>query len=321
MERSAPKVTIVGAGFVGATAAYALAVSGSVSELVLIDINRDKALGEVMDLQHGASFFKPIKITAGDYADAAGSDMIIITAGASQRPGETRLDLSRRNTDIFKGIIPAVVKACPEAILLVVSNPVDILTYVTLRLSGLPAGRVLGSGTVLDSSRFRQVISEHCGVEARNIHAYVIGEHGDTEVAVWSLANIAGVSINEFCRTCDRGCLIGEKAAMEREVRNAGYAIIEKKGATYYAVGLAVRRIVEAVLRDESSILTVSGLLMGQYGLTDVCLSLPAIVNRQGIVRMLELPLNDRELAGLSRSAGTLRDILGGLHLYDTVPG
>jgi len=319
MERTALKVTIVGAGFVGATAAYALAVSGSVSELVLIDINRDKALGEVMDLQHGASFFKPIKITAGDYADAAGSDMVIITAGASQNPGETRLDLSQRNTDIFKKIIPEVVKACPAAILLVVSNPVDVLTYVTIKLSGLPAGRVLGSGTVLDSSRFRQTISEHCGVEARNIHAYVIGEHGDTEVAVWSLANIAGAPVEEFCRTCGKGCLAGEKAAMEREVREAGYAIIGKKGATYYAVGLAIRRIVEAVLRDESSILTVSGLLTGQYGLRDVCLSLPSIVNRQGIARMLELPLEADELAGLRRSAGTLQEIIGKLHLYESV--
>lgn len=319
MERSAPKVTIVGAGFVGATAAYALAISGGVSELVLIDINRDKALGEVMDLQHGASFFKPVKITAGDYADAAGSDMVILTAGANQNPGETRLDLSHRNTDIFKKIVPAVVKACPEAVLLVVSNPVDILTYVTIKLSGLPAGRVLGSGTVLDSSRFRQTISEHCGVEARNIHAYVIGEHGDTEVAVWSLANIAGVPVEEFCRTCGKNCLAREKAVMEREVREAGYAIIEKKGATYYAVGLAIRRIVEAVLRDESTILTVSGLVTGHYGLKDVCLSLPAIVNRQGIARMLELPLDEGELAGLRWSAGTLQGIIDQLHLYDGV--
>lgn len=319
MERSAPKVTIVGAGFVGATAAYALAISGSVSELVLIDVNRDKAQGEVMDLRHGASFFKPVKITAGDYVDAAGSDIVILTAGAGQNPGETRLDLSRRNTDIFKKIIPAVVKSCPGAILLVVSNPVDVLTYVTIKLSGLPAGRVLGSGTVLDSSRFRQTISEHCGVAAGNIHAFVIGEHGDSEVAVWSLANIAGVPIEEFCPACGKNCLVREKVAMEREVREAGYAIIEKKGATYYAVGLAVRRIVEAVLRDENTILSVSGLLKGQYGLDDICLSLPAIVNRQGIARILELPLNSVELAGLRRSAGTLQEIIGGLHLYESI--
>lgn len=319
MERSALKVTIVGAGFVGSTAAYALAISGSVSELVLIDVNRDKALGEAMDLRHGAAFFKPVTITAGDYADAAGSDMVILTAGAGQHPGETRLDLSQRNTDIFKQIVPAVVKSCPGAILLVVSNPVDILTYVTIKLSGLPASRVLGSGTVLDSSRFRQTISEHCGVEAGNIHAFVIGEHGDSEVAVWSLANIAGVSIEEFCPSCGKNCLVRDKTVMEREVREAGYAIIGKKGATYYAVGLAIRRIVEAVLRDENTVLSVSGLVTGQYGLTDVSLSLPAIVNRQGIVRMLELPLSSGELAGLHRSADTMREIINGLHLYETV--
>ena len=310
MERSAPKVTIVGAGFVGATAAYALAIGGGVSELVLIDVNKDRALGEVMDLQHGAAFFKPVKITAGDYADAAGSDIVILTAGANQKPGETRLDLSRRNTDIFKKIVPKVVKACPTAIMLVVSNPVDILTYVTIKLSGFLPGRVLGSGTVLDSSRFRQTISEHCRVEARNIHAYVIGEHGDTEVPVWSLANIAGVPVEEFCQTCGKNCLTWEKARMEQEVREAGYAIIEKKGATYYAVGLAVRRIVEAVIRDENTILTISGLMSGQYGVKDVCLSLPAIVNRQGIARILELPLNPTEMSGFRQSAATLQEMI-----------
>lgn len=309
------KVAVVGAGFVGSTTAYTLMLSGLVSELVLIDINKEKAEGEVMDMNHGMPFVRPVDIYIGDYRDCAGADIVIITAGANQKPGETRIDLVKKNTEIFKGIINQILKYNTDCILLVVTNPVDILTYVTYKLSGFPKNRVIGSGTVLDTSRFRYLIGQKVGVDPRNVHAYIIGEHGDTEVPTWSLANIAGIPMEKYCKNVDM-CL-GEPTRKEifDNVKNAAYHIINKKGATYYAVALAVRRIVEAIVRNENSILTVSSLIEGQYGINDICISLPTLVNRQGIVNILDIPISDQELALLTKSASTLKEVADTLGL------
>jgi len=309
------KVAVVGAGFVGSTTAYTLMLSGLVSELVLIDINKEKAEGEVMDMNHGMPFVKPVDIYMGDYKDCAGADIVVITAGANQKPGETRIDLVKKNTEIFKGIIDQVLKYNTECILLVVTNPVDVLTYVTYKLSGFPKNRVIGSGTVLDTSRFRYLIGEKVGVDPRNVHAYIIGEHGDTEVPTWSLANIAGIPMERYCKNVDM-CL-GEPSRKEifDNVKNAAYHIINRKGATYYAVALAVRRIVEAIVRNENSILTVSSLIEGQYGINDICISLPTLVNRQGIVNILDIPISNEELALLTKSASTLKEVADTLGL------
>ncbi|MBZ4646257.1 MAG: ldh [Clostridia bacterium] len=303
------KISVVGAGFVGSTTAYTLMLSGLVSEIVIVDINKDKAEGDVMDMNHGMPFVRPVQITAGDFKDCHGSDIVIITAGANQKPGETRIDLVKKNTEIFKSIVPEIIKYCEDSILLIVTNPIDILTYVTLRISGLSPKKVIGSGTVLDTSRFKFLLSQHTGVDARNIHAYILGEHGDTEVAAWSLTNIAGMTMEEFCNYCAK-CEGYSKQETYENVKNAAYKIIEKKGATYYAVALAVRRIVECILRDERSILTVSSLMTGQYGINDVCLSLPTIVNEKGIDRILEVPLADEEVQLLRKSASALKDVI-----------
>ncbi len=309
------KVAVVGAGFVGSTTAYTLMLVGLVSELVLIDINKEKAEGEVMDMNHGMPFVRPVDIYIGDYRDCAGADIVIITAGANQKQGETRIDLVKKNTEIFKGIINQILKYNTDCILLVVTNPVDILTYVTYKLSGFPKNRVIGSGTVLDTSRFRYLIGQKVGVDPRNVHAYIIGEHGDTEVPTWSLANIAGIPMEKYCKNVDM-CL-GEPTRKEifDNVKNAAYHIINKKGATYYAVALAVRRIVEAIVRNENSILTVSSLIEGQYGINDICISLPTLVNRQGIVNILDIPISDQELALLTKSASTLKEVADTLGL------
>lgn len=297
------KISVIGSGFVGATTAYTLALSGIAKTIVLIDINKDKAKGDALDISHGVPFISPVEVYAGDYSDAEGSDIIIITAGAAQKPGETRLDLVKRNTMIFKDIVAKLIKVNDTAIYLIVTNPVDILTYVTYKISGLPYGRVLGSGTVLDSARFRYLLSKHCNIDPRNIHGYIIGEHGDSELAAWSITNIAGVPIDNYCNLCGKACEKNFREEIFNNVVRAAYTIIDKKGATYYAVALAVRRIVEAIFRDENSILTVSSPLTGQYGVTDVALSLPSVVGRNGIVNILELPLSEEEIAAFKRLA------------------
>lgn len=309
------KVTVIGAGFVGSTTAYTLMLSGLISEIVLIDINTEKAEGEVMDMNHGMPFVRPVKIYRGDYKDCAGSDIVIITAGANQKEGETRIDLVKKNTAVFKSIVGEVVKYSSDSILLVVTNPVDILTYVTYRISGFPRNKVIGSGTVLDSARFRYLIGNHVGVDTRNVHAYILGEHGDTEVATWSLANIAGIPMDKFCEECHQCKDNLSRNEIYESVKNAAYEIIRKKGATYYAVALAVRRIVETIVRNENSILTVSSLLEGQYGLTDVCLSVPTIVNKDGIDTILNVPLSDKELELLRKSGDSLKEIIKSLDI------
>ncbi len=303
------KIAVIGAGAVGASAAYAMMISGTASEIVLVDVNRHKAEGEAMDLMHGAPFVRPVTVTAGDYADCAGADLVVITAGAAQRPGETRLELVKRNTDIFGSIVPQITQAAPDAILLVVANPVDILTYVTMKISGLGPQRVLGSGTVLDTARMRALVGQHVQVDARSVHAYVIGEHGDSEVLLWSQATVAGLPLAEFAR--QRGVRYDDtvRAAIEHSVRHAAYEIIERKGATYYAIGLGVRNVAEAILRDHNTILPVSTLMTGQFGINDICLSLPAVVDRGGVEVVLEPTMADAELAALQRSAMVLREV------------
>ena len=314
-HHQATRVAVVGAGNVGATLAYALLLSGLAAEIVLIDANREKAEGEAMDLNHTVPFAHPTRIWAGDYADCAGAAVTVVTAGANQRPGETRLDLARKNVAIFRQVVPRIAEHNPGGILLIATNPVDVLTYAAWKLSGRPARRVFGSGTILDTARFRYLLSEKFGVDARSVHAYIVGEHGDSEVPVWSLANIAGLRLPDFCAAND---LVHDHSAMDdifRQTRDAAYQIIERKGATYYAVAAGLVRIVEAVLRDQSTVLSVSSLIEDYYGIGDVCLSLPTVVDRGGIERVLRLHLDPSEIEALRRSADVLKATLSQLDL------
>ena len=304
------KAAIIGCGFVGASSAFSLVHKGLFSELVLIDANHAKAEGEAMDLSHGRAFTSPMKIYAGSYDDISDCSLIIITAGANQKPGETRLDLVHKNVAIFKSIIPEITKRNFEGILLIVANPVDILTYAALKISGYPKERVLGSGTVLDSARFRYLLSEHLNVDSRSVHAYIIGEHGDSELAVWSSANVSGIGINDFCEL--RGHYEHDEAMdrIYRTVRDSAYEIIERKGATYYGVAMAVSRIAESIIRNEHSVLPVSSLMEGEYGLTDLCISVPTIVSAKGAEQVLEIPLSQEEKEKLQKSAAELKKVL-----------
>ena len=304
------KVVIVGAGFVGSTTAYTIMLSGLFSQIVIIDINKAKAEGDALDIAHGVSFVKPVKVTAGGYEECRDADIVIITAGANQNPGETRLDLLKRNLSITRNIVDEVMKYAPEdRILLTVTNPVDILTYATYKLSGLPKNQVLGSGTVLDTSRLKYMISQKTGIDARNCHTYIIGEHGDSEVAAWSITNIGGMSMHEFCRYTGK-CELDDLDKMYNEVKNSAYEIIEKKGATYYAIAVAVAKIVECIAGDENSILTVSSVFDGQYGIDGVALSVPTKVGGDGIEKILEVPFSREEMKGLRNSADTLKQLI-----------
>lgn len=308
--KTTTKISIIGAGFVGSTTAFAIMDEGLASEIVIVDINKDKAEGEAMDLSHGASFVKPAIIKAGEYKDTADSDIVIITAGAPQKPGETRLDLINKNYKIMNSIIPPVVKYSPNSILLIVSNPVDILSYIAYKISGFPKEKVIGSGTVLDTSRFKYMLSDHFNIDARNIHTYIMGEHGDSEIATWSITNIAGMNIADYCDIYCNKCDGNIRYDIHEKVKNAAYEIINKKGATYYAVALAIRRIVEAILRDENSILTVSTLLEGQYGINDIYLGVPSIVGIDGVKNIVESPLSKEELSELQSSGKKLKESL-----------
>ncbi len=303
------KVSIIGAGFVGATTAYALMNSGVATEICIYDINMDKAMGEVMDLVHGTSFVKPVNIYAGDISETKDSDIVIITAGAAQKPGETRLDLIEKNYNIFKGFIPQIAAASPNAILLVVSNPCDVLAYITYKLSGFPKERVIASGTVLDTSRLKYVIGKYFNVNNNNVHANVLGEHGDSEVVSWSTATIAGDSLEKYCEKNNLEWDDSVKEVISKDVVKAAYEIISRKGATYFAIGLATTRIVEAILRDENTILTVSALMEGQYGIEDVYLAVPTVVNSTGVVRIVAPEIKDeQELKKLQESARVLKE-------------
>ena len=304
------KVAIIGCGFVGSSSAFALMQSGLFSEMVLIDADVNRAEGEALDISHGLPFAKPMKIYAGSYEDIADAAIVIVTAGAGQKPGETRLDLVKKNVEIFKSIIPEIAKQDFNGILLIVANPVDILTYVAAKLSKLPQGRVFGSGTVLDSARLKYLLGEHLDVDNRSVHAFIIGEHGDSEMAAWSSANVSGIPLNDFCEM--RGYFKHEESMKKilEEVKNSAYEIIEKKHATYYGIAMSVRRICEAIIRDEKSILPVSSIQKGEYGIENVALSIPAIVGREGIEKVVPIKLSDTEKEELIKSANTLKNVL-----------
>lgn len=304
------KVAIIGCGFVGAACAFALMQSGMFSEMVLIDVDKSRAEGEAMDISHGVPFAKPAKIYAGDYDDIRDAAIIVITAGANQQPDETRLDLVHKNVKIFQSIIPQIREREYGGILLVVSNPVDILTYVAAKLSGFTENRVIGSGTVLDTARLKRAVAEHLTVDSRSVHAFIIGEHGDSEIAAWSGANISGIPLSDFCEL--RGHYKHEEntTRIAEAVKKSAYEIIEKKQATYYGIAMSVKRICEVILRDEKSILPVSSMMYGEYGISDVALSMPAIVGKNGVETKVPIPLSDEELDRLRQSASMLRDVL-----------
>lgn len=304
------KVAIIGCGFVGAASGFSLMESGLFSEMVLIDANKDKAEGEAYDIAHGIPFGRPMKIYAGDYDDVADAAIIIVTAGANQKPDETRLDLVHKNVEIFKRIIPEIAKRNYQGILLIVANPVDILTYTALKLSGLPENRVIGSGTVLDTARLKYALGEHLGVDSRSVHAFVVGEHGDSEIAAFSSANISGIPLDDFCEMRGHYDHSGSTAKIAEEVKNSAYEIISKKGATYYGIARSVNRICEAIIRDEKSILPISTMMHGEFGIENVVLSMPAVVGREGYETKVPIVLDQDEVTRLHESANTLRQVL-----------
>ena len=309
------KAAIIGCGFVGSASAFALMQSGLFSEIVLIDADRKKAEGEALDISHGLPFAKPMQIYAGDYDDIIDASIAIVTAGAGQKPGETRLDLVKKNVSIFGKIIPEFKKRDFNGILLVVANPVDILTYTAVKLSGLPENRVFGSGTVLDTARLKYILGEHLGVDSRSVHAFILGEHGDSEIAAWSSANVSGVPLHDFCEM--RGHHNHRKAMHDiaESVKNSAYEIIEKKKATYYGIAMSVRRICEAIILDQKSVLPVSHIQHGAFGIDGVSISMPAIVGKNGIEADVPISLNDEEKSALLKSANALKSIINDLDI------
>jgi L-lactate dehydrogenase len=309
------KVAVIGCGFVGSATAFALMQSKLFSEMVLLDVDFDKADGEAMDIAHGVPFAGQMKIYAGNYEDIADAAIIIVTAGANQKPDETRLDLVNKNVAVYKNIIPQIVEQGFEGILLVVSNPVDILTYAAVKLSGFAENRVIGSGTVLDTARLKCALSEHLGVDSRNLHSFIIGEHGDSEIAAWSSTNVSGIPLDDFCEM--RGHFNHAQAMREiaEDVKNSAYEIIEKKDATYYGIAMSVKRICESIVRDEKSILPVSAILHGNYGIEGIALSMPAIVGANGVETHVPIALSDEEIESLRHSAETIRGIVSEINL------
>ncbi len=310
MSNIKSKVAIIGAGFVGASTAFALSMKQMTNEMVLIDVFRDKAAGEAMDINHGLPFVGQMNVYDGDYSDCADCDAIIITAGANRKPGETRIDLARKNVAIAKEITANIMKYYTRGVILVVSNPVDILTYKIQKWSGLPGGRVFGTGTVLDSSRFRYLLSEKFDVDVKNVHGYIIGEHGDSQLPLWSATHIAGKNIQEFFDDPAYGIDDAYKTALIENVKRAGAEIIKRKGATYYAIAITINTILESLLKNQNTIRTVSSVINGNYGIEDVALSLPAIVDSSGVKGVLDLKLTDEETTALQYSAEQLRSIL-----------
>ncbi len=310
LGRSRSKVVIVGAGFVGSSAAFAMSINQLCSELVLIDINKEKAIGEAMDINHGLPFLGQMNVYAGDYPDCANADVIVITAGANRKPGETRLDLAKKNVAIAKEMTANIMKHYTTGVILVVANPVDILTYMISQWSGLPAGRVIGSGTVLDSARFRSLLSQKFSIDVKNVHGYIIGEHGDTQFPAWSATHIAGLSIDEYCRASGIAFPEEDRIAIANEVKTAGGSIIKFKGATYYGIGIAINIIVESLLRGNNTIRTVGTVMNGAYGIHDVAFSIPCIVGSNGVEKVLELDLLPGEESLLHYSAEQVKLVL-----------
>ena len=309
------KVAIIGCGFVGSTIAFCLMQSGLFSEMVLIDADHDRAEGEALDIAHGIPFVGHVDIYAGGYDDITDAAIVIVTAGANQKPDETRLDLVHKNVEIFKSIIPQIASRNYEGILLIVSNPVDILTYTACKLGNMPENRVIGSGTVLDSARLKYKLGEHLDVDSKSVHAFIIGEHGDSEIAAWSSANVSGVPLNDFCEM--RGHFQHEES-MERiaeEVKNSAYEIISKKRATYYGIAMSVRRICEAIVRNDRAILPISRMIHGEYGIEGMALSMPAVVGSCGVETRGPISLSQEEQIKLKQSADTLAEVIKGLNL------
>jgi L-lactate dehydrogenase len=310
------KVVVVGAGAVGSTFCYALAQSGFADEIALIDQNEKLLRGQVLDLAHGQPFFPSVAIHEGDVSDYDDAQVVVVTAGSAQRSGQSRLQLAQQNATIIQSIVADVVRRHSPAVVVIASNPVDVMTHVAIEYTGWDKGRVLGSGTVLDSARLRHLLSRHCGVDVHNVHAYMLGEHGDSEFAAWSMTHIGGMPIEEFCPVCAR-CAdwTAERKRIEQEVRDSAYHIIDYKGATYFAIGLALVRIVGAIVRGESSVLTVSTKLDGEFGIHNVCLSVPCLVSGQGVARIIESRLSQDEVAAISASAAAIRVAIDELHV------
>lgn len=304
------KIAIIGCGYVGAATAFTIMQSGLFSEMVLLDVDRKKAEGEAMDIMHGMPFAMPIKIHAGDYDDIADSAIIVVTAGCNQRPEESRLDLVHKNIEIFRQIMGEIAARDVEGILLIVSNPVDILTYAAWKFSGLPRHRVIGSGTVLDTARLKCMLGGELGVDARSVHAFIIGEHGDSELAVFSSANVSGIDLRDFYDMCQPDEYQDDTERIYDQVKDSAYKIIESKKATYFGVAMAVRRICECIMRNEHSILTVSGVVEGQYGASDMALSLPCIVGAGGLEQIIQIELDEKEDEQLQESIRVLSQVL-----------
>lgn len=309
------KAAIVGCGFVGSATAFALMESGLFSDLVLIDSNEAKAEGEAMDISDGIPFAEPTQVRAGTYKDAEDAAVIIVTAGANQKPGETRLDLVQKNAGIFKSIIPEITKLSFHGILLVIANPVDILTYVAVKLSGYDETRVIGSGTVLDTARLRYALGEMLEVDSRSVHSFIIGEHGDSEIPVWSSANVSGIPLADFWKMRHEGDPSAGLQEIGDRVRNSAYEIISRKGATYYGIAMAAKRVCEALVRDERSILTISSMMHGEYGVDGIALSAPSIVGAEGLIQHVPISLSWQERDALQKSASTLREVAETLDL------
>jgi len=312
---SGPKIAVVGAGFVGTTFAYSLLIHGLASQIVIIDINQEKAEGEVMDLNHGMPFAYPARIWAGDYSDCRDADIVVIAVDKGQKIQQSRLELAEGNFQVLKQIIPSITRYNSDGILLVVTNPLDVMTYVAWKLSGFPKNRVIGSGTILDTARLRYLLGEHLQVDPRNVHAYIIGEHGDSEVPVWSLANVAGIRLKDYCPICKVPYSPDDLNDLFLKVKNAGYEIMKRKGRTNYGVALGLTKIVESIIRDENAISTVSCFLEDYHAVSDVCLSVPVILNRTGVKEVIKLPLDDEEITAFQKSAATVKKVVHSLEL------
>ncbi|MCM1133376.1 MAG: L-lactate dehydrogenase [Ruminococcus flavefaciens] len=310
-SKGGKKIAILGAGNVGATCAYTFAVAGTCSDIVLIDINKEKAKGEAMDIRQGVSFSHNVEVFDGTYDDAKDSDIVVVTLGLARKPGQTRLDLAQANVNIIKDVMPKVAKAAPDAIYVIVSNPVDIITYAILKCTDLKPSQVVGSGTALDTSRLRSSIADHFDISPNSVHAYVFGEHGDTSMIPWSITNIAGSSMEEYCAEQAHSPI--DEEMIIQSVRKAGGEVIKRKGATFYAIALTVNKICDDILRDANNIRTVSTLINGRYGISDVCLSLPAVVGGHGIEKEISPNLTDEEVAKLQASAEALKNVLNSL--------
>ncbi len=307
-NKNGTKITILGAGNVGASIAYTFAVAGTCSDIVLVDINKAKAKGEAMDIRQGVSFGENVEVFDGEYEDAKGSDIVVVTLGIARKPGQTRLDLAQINVNIIKEVMPQIAKYAPDAIYVVVSNPVDILTYTILKCTDLSPNQVIGSGTALDTSRLRSIIGDHVGLSPNSIHAYVFGEHGDSSFIPWSLTNIAGIPMEEYCADQDHADLDEEEII--NEVRTAGAEVIKRKGATFYAIAMSVNKICDSILRDSNNIITVSTMMNGKYGIDDVCLSLPCVIGSNGIEREVSPKMTEEEIEKLRASAKALRAVI-----------